>query len=503
MAKIVAGQLREATSWNKLTHENHLFNAFGGEPQYLRNVIGSILDVNNGASFVRWSQQFPVETVDRYQPFRWKLKGSNRRNIPLVAAWMDELGTVPVSASTKAGYGHSEFYMDFPEDHFSTTEVIYGEKRDLYHLRIMGDSIALSNGTRYRVKLVTGDSSLFVPSVELTRNKRWVGGYALSEKYGSKTAADISFSTPFDMQERVSFSRQRHEIFGEMIDEGKNQPLMTYLIGEDGKPFLTWMSAMEYEYLQKFDERLAYLTFYGKSPINDLGESTLKGESGNVIEAGNGMREQFSPSNRYFYNTLTLKQLTRTALDATVGKVARDNRTMVIGTGEYGLMDLHEMCAHDLNSSDYKWAGDSTGRAYSWGGVNGNEINAKFGQIVGVATINGVNFKFVHFPHYDDPVQNILEHPEGGVAESRRMTIMDYGTAKDPNIVQIKIKGRQPVYNIVPGMRDPYQKAGGGINKPRIAASEVDGYVMNTADWRGAAVIDPRRTIEFIPNLLR
>lgn len=493
MAKITLGQLYSPTTWNKLTHENHIFSAFGGSPQYLGNIMRYLQDVNTGASFVRWSDDFPTMEVEANQAYKWKLKGVDKRNIPLQAAWADELGTVAITSVSKPGYGSSQFYMDFPEDHFSTTEVIHGRKRDMYHLRIMGEPISIANGTRYRVQLVTDNDAHFIPASELFEGSRWVGTYALSEKYGSKTGADISFSTPFEMEERPSFLRMRHEVFGEMIDAGKNKPLTTYLKDSTGKVHMYWINYMEFIYFQQFESRLAHLTFYGKSTVNDKGQSLMKGESGNEVIAGRGIREQFSPANKYYYNTMTFDRLTKLGMDITVGKIDMSNRTMVVGTGEYGLNDLHKMCVSELGSNDYRWLNDSKGQGYKW---SGNDIHVNFGQIKGFAHVNGINYKFVHYPHYDDPVTNIMEHPEGGTMESRRFTIMDYGTQQDPNIVKIRIKGRKPIYNIIPGFRDPFNP--GGLSTAYRTSGEVDSYVMNTGDWQGAAVIDPNRVIEAI-----
>jgi hypothetical protein len=492
-------QLYEAKSWTGLTTENHIDNAFGREPQYLSKVIQQILDVNVGMSFVRWMDNFGTEYLETNQPYKWKLKGRDDRNLALIGCWEDELGTVAIGTNNvRPGVNFTRFYMDFPDRYFTVTSVIVGEKPDLYHLRVMAEPIQVGNYYRYAVQIVDTRDDWFVPIEELAVGTRWSLDYGLSERYLSKDGMDISFNTPFDMENRVSFMRQRHEVAGEMIDLGKNKPLMFAWKDDDGTTHTNWLSKMEFEFMKQFHKRLAHLIFYGKSTVRDDGTSTMKGTSGNVIDAGYGIREQFLPTNKHYFNSITLDYLTQVALDVTVGKIAREDRTFVIGTGEFGLKMLHQMVADKLNANDYMWAQDTTGRAFSWAG---NDITTKLGQFVGVATINGINFKFMHFPQYDDVVRNKLQHPNGGVAESYRMTIMDFGNRQEPNIKKIRIKGREPQYTYIPGLRDPYNK--GGMGKARMTASEVDGYVLSIADWVGGVVMDPTRVIEFIPSILR
>ena len=267
---------------------------------------------------------------------------------------------------------------------------------------------------------------------------------------------------------------------------------------DDGTVNTYWLAQMEYELMRQFKEELANLVFYGKSTLREDGSSTIQGSSGNAIEAGYGIREQFLPSNKHYYNQLTFDYLTSTLLDISYGKIPITERNFVIGTGEWGLRRLHNMCAAHLSANDYSWAKDTTGRAFSW---SGNDIDVKMGQFRGAATIGGINVKFMLLPHYDDNVTNTLIHPDGGIAESHRMTIMDVGSKTSPNIQKIRLKGQAPVYNYIPGLRDPYNK--GGLGRATQTASKVDGYELMLADWQGAVVRDPTRIVEFIPSILR
>ena len=491
-------QLVEPNGWNGLTRETHLINAFGDEPQYLDKVVRNIYSVNYGMTFDEFLNRFPVEYVSEDKFFKWKLRGREERNIPLLAAWEDESGTAPIgSTNPRPGINGTRFYLDFPEKYFGVTEVIKGRK-DNYHFRIMKEPHQVStNRYRYEVQLVTGDDDFFVPITELQAGMRFAKSYGYVERYLSKDGFDISFTTPFDMQNRISMLRMQHLVPGEMIDKGKNKPLAFGFVKEDGTVVKAWLPYLEYKFIADFKRAKNRMIFYGKTTLREDGTSTMKGTSGNVIEAGLGIREQFATSNKIYYSTLAFERLVNTLLELSIGRKDMGDRNFIIGTGEYGLKMLHELVANHLSANDYRWLNDATGRGFSW---SDNDIQVKFGQFRGFATINGIKVSFMHIDHYDDPIYNIIQHPNGGPAESYRLTIMDVGTKNDPNIHKIRIKGFEPQYAYIPGIRDPFNR--GGLGRMKAVASKVDGYEMMLMDKEGAVVRDPTRIVEFIPSIL-
>ena len=492
-------QLHDATSWNGMTRETHLINAFGDNPQYLDNIVRNLYDVNYGMSFDNYLNQFGTEYVDEDKFYKWKLRGRDERNIALLNAWEDENGTIPVGTTTqRVGANGQHFFMDFPEKYFTRTMVIKGAK-DAYQLRIMNDPIEITpNRFRAEMQIVTGDDNFFIPITELTGGSRWAKSHGLTERYLSKDGFDVSFTSPFTMQNRISMMRMEHTVAGEMIDQGKNKPLVFGFVGEDGTTRKAWIPELDYKFITDFKKAKNKLVFYGQTTLREDGSSTMKGSSGNVIEAGLGIREQIAPSTKFYFDTLSFEKLRNTLLEMSIGRKVMGERNFVIGTGEYGLAMLHDMLVTHLSANDYKWLGDSTGRGYSW---NGNDINVKFGQFKGFASINGIKVSFMHIEHYDDPIYNIAMHPDGGPAESRRLTIMDMGSKQDANIKKIRIKGFEPQYAYIPGMRDPYSK--GGMGRMKQVASKVDGYDIMLMDKEGAVVKDPTRVVEFIPSILK
>ena len=170
------------------------------------------------------------------------------------------------------------------------------------------------------------------------------------------------------------------------------------------------------------------------------------------------MRDQISPSNIHYYTKFSIEKLVDFALSMSVGKLPEDARKFVIGTGEHGL----KMLSREVE----KYAGAFAIKSGVTSGLQPNRVesitngsNAQYHrpQFKRVIDINGIQFEFMHLPWYDDPVRNKKYHPDGGLVESYRLTIMDFGTsAGQPNIQLVRIKGQEEVFAYLPGLRDPF-----------------------------------------------
>ena len=147
-------QKYEPKTWTGLTTENHLGAMFAEEPQFISKVIEQIYKVNlGGDDIVSFLDQFPVEYVEEDVPFKWMLQGADETNYALVGAYADyDESALPA----KPGLGISSFVMVFPEKQFFATDVIVGEKPDLYKLRVIEDPQRLGTNWAYKVELVTG-----------------------------------------------------------------------------------------------------------------------------------------------------------------------------------------------------------------------------------------------------------------------------------------------------------------------------------------------------------
>ena len=117
---VFINQIGDAKSWAHLTKRSHLGMTGQDEPVYIRNkMIDQIYEMNVGAdSLASFIDKLPTMELPKDGEYRWKLKGTNERNIPLVKATIDEAGVATVTDDHKAGQVGGVFYLWFNEDLF-------------------------------------------------------------------------------------------------------------------------------------------------------------------------------------------------------------------------------------------------------------------------------------------------------------------------------------------------------------------------------------------------
>jgi len=157
------------TDWAGLTTENHLYNIFAIDIQKASDLITLIHQVNNGMDLDSYLSQFPTAMFDSDEDFRWMLQGNSRKNVPLVRA---EINGTTVTATDKTGIAGTRFTLVFPENYFSITDLIVGEKNERYPIRIVAESRFVGSEVHYECELFTNDPDLFIPYVALMYAKR-------------------------------------------------------------------------------------------------------------------------------------------------------------------------------------------------------------------------------------------------------------------------------------------------------------------------------------------
>ncbi len=484
-------QTLDPKDWAGLTTDNHLGALYMQQPQLVSEVIEHIYKVNlGGDDVVSFINQFPVMYIDDDVPFDWLLQGADEKNIPLLGAYKADFSTAP----TKAGIARSTFFMEFGERLFEATDVIVGEKTELYRLRVVADPISRGTSWMYEVQLVTGDDNLFVPSDELTAGKRWSKDYSLVEQTLSKRGGGIMHTSPFRMRNWLSMIRKQYTVPGNMIRKGENKPLAFSWVDQDGKKITSWLGKLDWDFLTQFRRERARLLMYGDA--NKLPDGTFGnvGESGYEIRSGYGLYAQVAPSNLFFYNTFDLDYISEVALGLSVGKLPEDSRKFVLSTGEYGAYQFHKAVEEKAGW----WTPNfNTDRIK----MSGNKMSYS-GQFLKYVFVNGIEFEVMIDPMLDNPVRNKIQHPDGGLASSREYNLWDFGTANGaPNIQRVALKGDEEIYKYIPGMRDPFSPYN-NLTKPGMAATSVDGYEVHKMFIGGLRVKNPMRTMRIVPALL-
>lgn len=495
MEKISKLQIVDQKYWGGLTREAHLGWLGMLEPQYVNKIIDRIYEVNYGSdNIVSFIDQFPVHYLDEEGTYRWMLQGSEERNIPLTGAALID-GTA-INATHRPGVGRSQFFLTFPERYFAATSVIVGEYPDDYALRVVEDPVEVATGWRYRVELLTGEDTLFVPPADLIPGTRWSEEYGLVEHELSKRGTEVKHAGPLMMENVTSVIRKNYEVPGNMITKGKNHPLAFAFIDQDGKTQTRWIDKLGWDFMKQFRWDKARLLLHGKSNKLMDGQYGNKGESGNTVRSGFGLYEQMEGGNTLFANRFSLDSLTDFAMDITVGKFKEDSRKLVLSTGEYGAYDFHKAASN--KASGITWL--QSGHNFK---TSGGKMILDEGQIMKYVAVNGIEFNIIIDPMKDEQVRNKIYHPEGGLASSRIYDIWDFGTTGGkPNIQRVAVKDNEEFFKYIPGMRDPftpYNKPSG----PQMTASVVDGYSVHKQFIGGVMIHNPLKTGRILPAILR
>ena len=91
-------------------------------PQKATNVMVQLLAYYRGKSWDTFLNTFPIHEFEDDSEYTWDVIGSNRRNIPLVEARLED-GTPVTSASGIVGAKTAPFYLVFNEDWFADGRV--------------------------------------------------------------------------------------------------------------------------------------------------------------------------------------------------------------------------------------------------------------------------------------------------------------------------------------------------------------------------------------------
>ena len=486
-------QTYEQKDWAGLTTENHLGYLYQQQPELISEVIEMLYKVNlGGEDYVHFLNKFPKMYINDDVPFDWLLQGADEKNIPLITYW-DSSGA---SKPTKPGIGRSVFYMEFAERLFEATDVIVGEKPDWYKLRVASDPIPNGATWLYPVQLFTGDDLLFVPTSELANNTRWSKEYSPVEQTLSKRGGGISHSSPFRMQNVLSSIRKQYTVPGNMIRKGKNKPLaFSWVDPYTKKKMTSWLGQLDWTFKTQFRREIARLLIYGNSNRMPDGTYGTIGESGYEIRAGFGMYDQIAPSNVFYFNKFDIDWLCQVALGLSVGKLPEDERRFVLSTGEYGAQDFH--IAAQNNSM--KYTPNYTDSRIKMGPDGKMSYSGQFAQY---SWINGIKFEIFIDPLKDDPIRNKTLHPDGGLASSHQIDILDFGTSDgEPNIQRVAMEGDEEIYRYIPGLRDPYTPYN-NIDSPAPTVTGVDGYDVLKMFIGGIRIKNPMKCARLIPNIL-
>jgi hypothetical protein len=488
--KISPFQMTEAQAWTGLTTKNHLGAIYQASPQKASKLMTRIHNTNFGLDLDTVLDQYSPLYLDTDDDFEWDLVGTAKKNVPLVEA---RIGGSPIDATDTCGLNFTEFELVFPEEWFSDENVIVGELNEVYQMQVQADPIQEGTNFVYRVKLLTGDSTLFVPFEELAAGKRFSKDFSLVEQELSKKGGLVTFNSPFKMRNAMSMIRMQHTVAGSMI----NRPFATAWQDELGNTHKTWTQYEDYMFDYQFRLEKNRLMMFSRA--NKASDGTYKnyGKSGFIKRQGAGLRQQMEASNTSYYSDFSIDYLTNILLDLSEGKLPGDQREFVMCTGERGAVQFHE--ALESHSQLFTKMNDGS-RIYGAKSAIGAKMPLGYGgQFVEYMGPQGIKVTLKVDSMYDDRERNKIYHPSGGVAESYRYDIMDVGTTSgEPNIQKVYHKGNEDGMGYQPGLRNPFSVTG----ERNVMASSTDGYTVHRWAVCGVIVRDPSKTATINTSLL-
>ena len=482
------------TDWGGLTTKNHLGAIYQLKPQEVSNLVTMLYKANRGMNFGTFLKKFNSLYLATDDDFRWKLQGSSKKNIPLNSC---TVAGSAISSSSQVGRNGARFTLTFPEQYFSDTNLIVGEKNSVYPIRVVG--IPAPNGTAwdYECELFTGDTNLFIPIAELVAGKRFSKEWSIVEKTLSIKGGTPNYTSPFSMKNTFSMIRMQDTRPGNMIS--RPVAFSWKLPDSNGKDkvMTTWQQYADWEFEQQFQDMKDKLLNFATT--NRASDGTFKqlGLSGFKIEQGAGMEQQIEATNVLYYNDfdIDIEWLYEAIMDLTDDTQGGygETRQVLMRTGKWGAYQFHKSIK---NYSQLFTPLRTEHSIYKTGSGWGYQEN-----FIEYGGPDGTRLGVMVDPAYDDRERNKILHSSGkGVAKSWEYQILNVGrTGGEDNIRLVFQKDMEDLMGVIPGLRDPYSAK----LERRVMASPEDGYTIHRAFAGGVMVNDPTRCATIRPNIFQ
>ena len=468
-------QVSYAKSWSGLTQDNHLYSIFQNDVQKVMDTMVQVFDYMGLRGIQTLLGKYPTKVLPHDGEYSWSLKGDDRRAIAIVGY------TAP--DQSYPGLGYAQFELELAERFFQRTDYLIFDDRE-YGVRIVDDG--RSNGTNwiYTVEHMRPDENFYIPTGLLTAGRRVSKEYSITTNVMTDEFGGTQFSSQFEMRNHFSTMSKEYLVPGNMHD----RPLLISMTTPGGETVNTWTrwqeAVADFQWIREKNNQL----FYGKSNKRNDGTFVNRASNGFVIKQSAGLRDQISPSYKFYYTKLSLDYLMEVALSLSINILPQDRREFLIMTGERGMIAFHKLIEdkvamfQPLDSKRVFGSGQNLG------------FGGQYRSFLGP---QGVKWNIMHMPEYDDPIDNRLEDPDGGFTENYRMTIMNIGTTGgNPNIQRVVPQGRVDLKGYTVGLTSPY-----GPNTGGMMSAPIDGYGVYYASTEAVMLSNPLSACELLKNV--
>ncbi len=471
-------QVSYAKDWAGLTIENNLYAIYQNDVQLCSDIVTEVFNRMGYLGLDTFLSKYPTKMMDHDGEYRWMLKGDDRKAVKIVS-----FTSAAFTAAGKAGLNQEIFLLELEERYFSVTDFLIFDDRT-FGVRILSEGYANGTNWVYEVQSMNPGVNAFIPSQLLQAGRKVSRQHVVTTNTLSDEASEAQFSSHFEMRNIFSTLTKKMVVPGNMHD----RPLLIK-VPVAGKPQTVWTRWQEMVTEMQWKKEKAAQLMYGE--INQKADGTFanKARNGFVIKQGAGLRQQISPSHKFYYTTLTLDFLHEVAQNLSINILPEDQREFVILTGERGMFLFSKLIEDKV--AVFEPIGDPK---RLFGAIDDLGFGGQYKQFKGY---NGIKYTVMHMPEYDDPIDNRLPHPDGGYTENYRMTIMNIGTTNgEPNIQKMGVKGRTDLKWYVAGSTSPF-----GPNYTGSGGSEVDGYVVKYQTSQSIKLTNPLSAAELIPNI--
>ena len=471
-------QIGLSKNWAGLTTDNHLSAIGARDPQLVSDIVTQIHNKQGRLGIDTFFSKYPTKYVDTDADIKWYLKGDDERAIKIV--------TYSAADSNRPGVGKSVFNLTLAENNYTTSDfIIFDDRR--FGVRIISPGVPAGGGTNwtYEVQMMTNSLSDFIPPALLAEGRSVSKQHSVVTSTLNQEYSQTEYSTHFEMRNQFTMLSHEQIVPGNIA----NHPLVIKMKGPEGEELKTWTRYQDVVTEWEWRRKKANHLMYAGSNKNLDGTYDQRSSNGFVIKQGAGLREQISPSYKFYYNTLTLDFLWEMGFNLSVNTKDMDDREFLLLTGERGMVKFHKLIEQNVAllmpfGNDKRLGG--SGQALE---LTGQYIRFKGPQ--------GITYTVMHMPEYDNSIHNRLDHPEGGQTENYRYTMMNIGTTDgEPNIQKYCVKGRDAKWYVA-GSTSPYGPQTGGMG-----SSKVDGYQIFYQTTQLLKLTNPLSCAELIPNIV-
>jgi len=469
--------------WSGYTMKSHLARIRQINPKWGDTIMTYVGTANRkGMSTETYLKQVgKVVYDDTDDPINFMLYGEGRRKVKLISYSAPDMA--------RPGINKSRYTLTFESAIFSDVTLIIG-MNDAYRHRIVDGPIP--NGSHYEyVCELMGDKKRFVPPAELQAGFTFTREGAPVPMTDSMRGAKPSYSSPYARTFNWSAVRTQDDVPGNM----RHRPVAFAWKDDSGKAMYTWELYRTWVNDSFFDELKNNSIVWGKSNRNDDGGyDDIDERSGVEITEDDGVVAQMERGNLDHYNTFDIDEFEEQILRLRVGKNVSDKTHYVIKSGTYGMRQVNNAISEKVKG----WT------LYPNDQVFGTKNNLGFGfSFRRYMSPSGFMMDFIHDPMLDDEDRTPLKHPDGGYARSYEYHIMDMGTTKGMENVELHyVKDMVDEFKIVPGFRNPYSPTG-AKSKGDYIATPKDAWSEHRMSQFMVVIRNPKNTMIYRPNIYR